>query len=190
MACSMPCVHSSTSLQWHSFLFFFFFFFFLRRVGFRLPSQEGVGHGGRSFSFDKFEGERLPYIDIDFRQVSSSRPCLGKHVAGRLRCGPCSGGCLLISTGNSLFCVCVAHSRIWGNRVKWRGAAHLDLDLPPSTCRSRSRSQEAKNRQYEKKREKRHITKVGRVHDLSGRLSEGQEMKRTQDFVFFGSQRP
>lgn len=40
------------------------------------------------------------------------------------------------------------------------------------------------------KREKRHITEVGRAHDLSGGLSEGQEMKMTRHFVSFGPQRP
>lgn len=185
----MPCVHSSTSLQWHSFPFFFLFFFF---------SSVGLGSDyplkrawvvGDSPPLISLRGKDCRSIDIDFRQVSSSRPCLGKHVVGRLRRGPCSGGCLPISTGNSLFCVCVAHSRIWGNRVKWRGA-HPDLDLPPSICRSRSRNQEAKSRRYERKKEKRHITEVGRVHDLSGGLSEGQEMKMTRHFVSFSPQRP
>ncbi|EEC17397.1 hypothetical protein IscW_ISCW013466, partial [Ixodes scapularis] len=150
-----------------SFFLFFFSFFSSVGLGSDYPLKRvWVLRDGPS-PLISLRGKDCRSIDIDFSQVSSSRPCLRKHAARRLRRGPCSGGCLPISTGNSLFCVCVAHSRIWGNRVKWRGA-HPDLDLPPSICRRRSRSQEAKSRRYQRKREKRHFTKVGRAHDLSG----------------------
>ncbi|CAN7998476.1 unnamed protein product, partial [Ixodes hexagonus] len=96
-------------------------------------------------------------------QASTSRPCLGKHVAGRLRRGHCLGGCPSSDLRRqfSFLCVCATSADLGvakrGKRE--RRYSYSDLDLPTSEHR---RSQSVKSRRYTKH----HVIQVGNFHDL------------------------